>query len=193
MANTPRTTVGTHGSNRSRTVFPPHGRKTQIGTPVVVVAPFITGTPLETAILTLNYGQWSPVPTSFVVQWLRSGAPIQGATGSSYVLTSSDVGSTISVRVTGSNQSGSTTVVTASTPSVATIQPPTFPPAFSTQPTVVGRLWWAPACLAHLGSPRATRRRPWPSYGFWTGLRRPTRRRPTLLVQRMPASVSRSG
>jgi hypothetical protein len=163
MANTPRTTVGPHGSNRSRTVFPPHGQKTQVGTPVVVVSPFITGTPLETAILTLNYGQWSPVPTSFVVQWLRSGAPIQGATGSSYVLTSSDVGSTISVRVTGSNQSGSTTVITASTPVVATIQPPTFPPAFSTQPTVIG----TPVVGSSLsGSPGIATGNPAPSLAF---------------------------
>lgn len=138
MANTPRTTVGKHGSNRARTVWPPHGVKTQLGAPDVVSAPFITGTPTQGATLDLNYGSWSPQPTSFVVQWLRSGAPIQGANAATYLLTAADVGSTITASVTASNQTGSKTVITAPTPVVITNQPPTYPPAFSTQPSIVG-------------------------------------------------------
>jgi hypothetical protein len=57
--------------------------------------------------LTASLGVWSPTlePTEVRYQWLRNGSPIQRATGSTYLLTSSDVGRQISVRVVASKAS----------------------------------------------------------------------------------------
>ena len=43
----------------------------------------------------------SPTPTSYTYQWYRGSSAISGATSSTYTTTSSDVGSTIKVRITG--------------------------------------------------------------------------------------------
>ena len=51
--------------------------------------------------LTARYGTWSPKPT-ITTQWLRSGKPIVGATGDTYILTSADLGKKIRVKVTAS-------------------------------------------------------------------------------------------
>ncbi|UJP40832.1 Ig-like domain repeat protein [Cellulomonas palmilytica] len=55
-----------------------------------------------------NRGTWSQTPTSTSVQWLRDGVAISGATGSSYKVTKSDVGTQLSVRVTAKAADGST-------------------------------------------------------------------------------------
>ena len=140
MSNTPPTTVGSHGTNRSRTVFQPHGKSAQQPTPANTVLPFILGTPTQGQTLTVNVGTWEPVPTQFTYQWLRSGAPIQGngSTGSSYVLVAADVGSTIQVTVTGTNGTGSGVATSLATAVVITNQPPMYAPAFSTQPSITG-------------------------------------------------------
>ena len=63
--------------------------------------PRVTGAKKVGSTLTARYGTWSPKPT-LTTQWLRSGKPIAGATGGTYVVTSADLGSKIRVKVTAS-------------------------------------------------------------------------------------------
>jgi hypothetical protein len=50
--------------------------------------------------LTASAGTWNPVPDSFSYQWLRGGAPIDGATQATYVMTALDASKVITVKVT---------------------------------------------------------------------------------------------
>lgn len=86
--------------------------------PVRVGDPVVSGSPVVGSRLSTNQGSWANNPTSFAYQWVRcppSGgnplgsdcAAIGGATSSSYVVSSSDVGSRLRARVTASNSSGS--------------------------------------------------------------------------------------
>jgi hypothetical protein len=96
-------------------------------TPTVVTVPTVSGSPQSGQTLTATPGVWTNAPSSYAYQWLRcdsSGAncqPISGAVASTYVVTDTDVGSTLRVEVTASNavatsvpaQSDATAVVTA--------------------------------------------------------------------------------
>ncbi|HOQ52711.1 MAG TPA: hypothetical protein PLF56_03755 [Micropruina sp.] len=64
--------------------------------------------------LTATPGTWTPTPTKVVLQWYRSGKAISKATKATYKLTKSDVGKTITVKVTASG-SGLQTVSRTST------------------------------------------------------------------------------
>ncbi len=72
------------------------------GTLTSTPVPSISGTAKVGSRLTASAGTWGPGAVTLKYQWLRNGSAISGATGSSYVLTSSDANRTISVRVTGS-------------------------------------------------------------------------------------------
>jgi hypothetical protein len=101
--------------------------------------PAISGTAVETATLTASSGSWSGTPPfAFEYAWLRcdaggaSCATIAGATAQSYVLTDTDVGSTIRVQVTATDSTGPpastaeslpTAVVTAAEEPVSTAEP----------------------------------------------------------------------
>ncbi len=83
--------------------------------------PTISGTAKAGATLTAVPGSWAPAPVSFGYQWLRDGKSISGATAATYLLQSADIGTAISVKVTGtkagynsvSRTSASTAKVTA--------------------------------------------------------------------------------
>ena len=62
--------------------------------------PAVNGAPKVGSTLTAITGAWSPVAT-FGFQWFRKGVAISGATAKTYVVTSADVGSTLSVVVVG--------------------------------------------------------------------------------------------
>ncbi len=64
--------------------------------------PTISGSPTEGATLSAKAGSWAPSPVTLSYQWMRGGKAISGATASTYRVTSGDVGSTITVVVTGS-------------------------------------------------------------------------------------------
>ncbi|MFW5473106.1 carboxypeptidase regulatory-like domain-containing protein [Knoellia sp. CPCC 206450] len=93
--------------------------------------PTISGTRTVGYTLTAVPGTWGPAPVTLAYQWFRSGAAITGATASTYTLTSTDMGKTMTVRVTGSKTgymsvartSGATATVlgalTAPTPTVS--------------------------------------------------------------------------
>ena len=82
--------------------------------------------------LTANPGTWSgTAPITYTYQWQRCDnagagcADVSDATAATYALTSSDVGFTMRVAVTGTNSVGSSTAISAATPVVtASAQPP---------------------------------------------------------------------
>ncbi|WP_146080698.1 hypothetical protein [Pseudoclavibacter sp. RFBB5] len=68
----------------------------------VASAPMIARSGAVGQTLTAKTGAWSPAPVTLNYQWLRNGAPISGATKSTYKLTAADKGKNITVKVTGS-------------------------------------------------------------------------------------------
>ena len=62
--------------------------------------PTISGTKRKGRTLTVNRGTWT-AGTTLSQQWMRNGVPISGATGTTYVLKTADVGKRITVRVLG--------------------------------------------------------------------------------------------
>jgi hypothetical protein len=82
--------------------------------PFAIDYPSISGVAREGQTLTGSPGQWTGSPT-FAYAWGRCDAPVDecdlipGATGQSYTVTTSDIGSRLFLQVTGTNVSGSTT------------------------------------------------------------------------------------
>lgn len=64
--------------------------------------PVLSGSAVVGSNLSVSTGSWSPAATKIRYQWLRQGAPIAGATGSSYKVTPDDAGKDVSVTVFGS-------------------------------------------------------------------------------------------
>ncbi|WP_169304020.1 S8 family serine peptidase [Arthrobacter sp. CAU 1506] len=73
-------------------------------------SPLITGKATVGNALSAKPGTWSPGPIRLSYQWLRNGSPIYRATGTRYSLTSTDVGKSIKVRISG-EKSGYKTAV----------------------------------------------------------------------------------
>ena len=101
-----------------------------VGQPVNTSLPTVQGTTTVGSALTANPGSWTgKQPISYSYRWLRcnSGggecASIGGANGSSYRLTSSDVGHKIRFNVTARNSIGSTTVMSGESAIVGTPLP----------------------------------------------------------------------
>ncbi|MCW2845742.1 MAG: hypothetical protein JWN22_3658 [Nocardioides sp.] len=71
-----------------------------LGGEVTVTAPFaVAGTPRIGKQLRVVPGTFEPAGAEVAYTWLRDGAPITGADGSTYDLVAADVGATISLRV----------------------------------------------------------------------------------------------
>ncbi|MEA2475147.1 MAG: large repetitive protein, partial [Thermoleophilaceae bacterium] len=108
--------------------------------PANTSAPSVSGTARDGQTLSATDGSWSGTPTiTFTRRWMRCDSAgstcgaISGATGTSYVLTPSDVGKTIRVEVTAANGGGNATASSSPTAAVAAA-----PPANSAAPTVTG-------------------------------------------------------
>lgn len=86
--------------------------------PTNSAVPTISGTAQVGATLTAANGTWLPAGLTFTRQWYAAGVAIPGATATTYVPVVGDVGKVISVRVTGSNVSGSLTKTSANTAAV---------------------------------------------------------------------------
>ena len=87
---------------------------------LTTATPTIGGKPKVGSTLTAHHGNWGPGSVSFAYQWLRSGTPIAGATSQTYLLTSADLGSTLSVVVTGSKTGYNSASVTSAATGVVT-------------------------------------------------------------------------
>lgn len=65
-------------------------------------------------VLQAALGTWAgDLPIAYTYQWAKSGVDIAGATSSSYTVLASDVGASITVRVTATNAQGSSSVTSA--------------------------------------------------------------------------------
>ncbi len=105
--------------------------------PANVSAPSISGTAQQAQALTLAHGSWSDEPSAYTDRWLlcnASGsgcAAISSASGSTYTLPASAVGSTIRVQEIASNATGSgspalsaqTTTVISNAPAITSFTP----------------------------------------------------------------------
>lgn len=78
----------------------------QIPLPQNSVLPSISGSQIAGNTLTATSGSWSGNPT-YTYQWYKNGVAISGATSTTYITSTGDTGSSISVRVTATNVSGS--------------------------------------------------------------------------------------
>ena len=109
--------------------------------------PTITGTTAVGSTLTAVPGVWTPAAT-LSYQWNRNGAPITGATASTYAVTGIDAGATLSVTVTGTKASYTTVSRTsANTATISTINFTSTP-----TPTVAGTLRVGETLTASAGS-----------------------------------------
>jgi hypothetical protein len=121
--------------------------------------PTISGTPVVGKKLTATSGQWTGSPTAYTYQWVRcpsSGgaadgsdcAAISGATTSSYVPGSADVGKRLRVRVTATNADGRATAASNATAAVRAANDP----ANTAPPTISGTLKVGSTLTANRGT-----------------------------------------
>lgn len=84
--------------------------------PANTAVPVVSGTTALGDTLTATNGTWTgtPAPT-FTRQWTRGGTDIAGATGATYVITATDQGTTVAVKVTGTNTAGNAVATSAGT------------------------------------------------------------------------------
>ena len=104
------------------------------GVPVNTAVPVISGSTVVGDTLTSSTGTWTNSPTSYTYQWNEGGTAISGATSSTYVLVSSEVGDTITVTVTASNSLGSGSPATSNSVGPVT----SGAPANTALPTISG-------------------------------------------------------
>ncbi len=77
-------------------------------------APTISGVVALNRTLTAEPGTWGPAPVSLTYQWLADGTAIPGATGTSFTPSTSELGKSIAVEVTGTKTRYVTTSRTSS-------------------------------------------------------------------------------
>jgi hypothetical protein len=110
--------------------------------PTNTVAPAVSGTAQEGQTLTASNGTWTGAPTAFAYQWQDCGAAgkscssIAGATAPTYQLASSDVGHTVRVVVSATNEGGTTAADSQVTAAVAASSEPA--PTNTVLPSVSG-------------------------------------------------------
>ena len=108
--------------------------------PVNTSRPTITGTAQQGHTLTALKGSWTNEPTGVTYQWMRCSSsgtacvPIPGATSSTYVQQAADLGHTLKVVETASNEGG--TGSPAETAGVMVAQTPTVPAVLQATPLV---------------------------------------------------------
>lgn len=109
--------------------------------PTSTASPTIGGSPIVGQALTASTGTWSGPANSYAYQWLRcdsSGnncSALAGATSSTYVPVTANVGYTLRVTVVASNRYGSSVATSSATPAVTA---PTPAPTLTTAPTITG-------------------------------------------------------
>ena len=114
-------------------ILPSAGSSAEAAVPRNTAEPRISGRAEQGRTLSATRGTWTGGRLTYAFRWVRCGAggglpdgsdcvAISGATGSTYVLTSADVGFRMRVRVTATNPDGSRTA--ASNPTAAVVGPP---------------------------------------------------------------------
>jgi Abnormal spindle-like microcephaly-assoc'd, ASPM-SPD-2-Hydin len=125
--------------------------------PVNTGVPTISGTAQQGQTLTEHHGTWSNEPTGYKYQWLQCDSTgkncvgISGATNTTYVPLVGDVGRTIAVQETASNEGGtSSPASSAATGAVAPPPPP--PPVNAAVPTITGTAQQGQTLTEHHGT-----------------------------------------
>lgn len=116
--------ASTDGSLVLTATVPQTGTTVDVTIPLAignVAAPVITGQALVGRTLHVSDGEWTADNPSFTYAWLRDGAVIDGATSSSYRVTTADVGTSISAVVTASRAGFGSGSATAESVSVAKV------------------------------------------------------------------------
>jgi hypothetical protein len=115
--------------------------------PQSTVRPTVSGTAQVGSALAASSGSWSgTLPLSFAYQWQRCDSagvvctPVQGATASSYTVSSGDIGWRVAVLVVATNAAGSASAASAPTASV-----PDPAPAPAPEPAPSGSLYVSPS------------------------------------------------
>lgn len=90
---------------------------TAVAAPRNLVLPKINGVAKVGSPLTVDWGIWAGAQT-FTFQWKKGGTNISGATGTSYVPVTADIGGIITVEVTGANGSFTTAALSPATTAV---------------------------------------------------------------------------
>ena len=107
--------VETGGTNPGETNWQTVGFGTiSYAPPVNTGLPTISGGTSPGDVLSTTLGTWSASGETYSFQWRRDGAPIGGATASSYTIVVADDGSTIDCQVTATNSGGSATATSNS-------------------------------------------------------------------------------
>ncbi|HEX8205472.1 MAG TPA: hypothetical protein VF587_05380 [Solirubrobacteraceae bacterium] len=123
-----RFTTTVSGASRfgAAPVFPPRP----------LTAPVVSGTVADGETLTATTGTWARAPKAFRIEWLRCAAEgcVAVGEGPTRELTADDAGRRIRVRVTATNDGGSTAASSAETGVVA----PLAPPQAATAPKIGG-------------------------------------------------------
>ena len=112
--------------------------------------PTISGNPVVGSTLTADAGNWAPSAVTLAYQWLSNGTTISGANSATYVPTSSDIGTQISVTVTATEDGYTTASATSAPTSMVQGVVTAGTPAVTGSPAVGSTLTadpgsWAPA------------------------------------------------
>lgn len=102
--------------------------------PFNLLAPVISGFTVAGSLILSVVGAWSGNPSVYSYQWFVNGVAVSGATGPNYTIQSEDAGLSIRVRVTATNEFGSTTAFS----NYITAFDPDGPPVNSTTPSISG-------------------------------------------------------
>jgi hypothetical protein len=131
---------------------PPTPSPTPVPPPLNTVAPGITGSAVDGSILSASRGTWTNSPTSYGYQWQRCNLggcqQVVGQTNATYLVSGTDIGSSILVEVSASNGSGSASAVSAVTGTVRSSGDPVA--------VAVGDIACAPGDTAHACRQSAT-------------------------------------
>ena len=117
------------------------------GAPANTVLPVVSGVAQQGRTLTVSNGSWTGSPTSFSYVWRDCDASggncvdIAGATASSYVLQSADVGHTVRAVVTAANANGGAAATSAQT-AVVTAAAWTVASSITSGQSLAGKLAW---------------------------------------------------
>lgn len=104
--------------------------------PVNSARPVISGTARVGETLTVSNGTWKGNPTpTYTRTWFADGNVISGATGTTFVLTTEQLGAAIAARVTGTNSLGYAQATSAATAAVVAAL---AAPANTAVPTITG-------------------------------------------------------
>ena len=115
------TVTATNASGSAQATSKPTAVVVKTAPPSNTAAPVVTGTLQLGSTLTVGNGTWNGSPTSYAYSWSRcdpTGAhcsQVDGATKSTYTVTSADSGATLRATVTATNAGGSTPAMSVPT------------------------------------------------------------------------------